>query len=510
MKLKPEEISSILKKQLADFDNKGDVYEVGTVLSVGDGIARVHGLANVMAGELVEFSNGIKGMVLNLESDNAGVAIFGSDTGIKEGDQVKRTETIASVPVGENLTGRIVDALGVAIDGLAPIQTKEIRQIEVKAPGIIERKNVHEPLQTGIKVIDALTPIGRGQRELIIGDRKTGKTALAIDTIINQRGEGVHCFYVAIGQKRSTVASVHETLKKHGAMEYTTIIAATASDPAPMQFLAPYAGCAMAEYYRDTGRHALIIYDDLTKQAQAYRQLSLLLRRPPGREAYPGDIFYLHSRLLERAAKMSDKMGAGSLTALPIIETQAGDVSAYIPTNVISITDGQIFLESDLFNSGQRPAINPGISVSRVGGDAQIKAMKQTAGTLRLDLAQYRELAAFSQFASDLDEATRKQLERGQRLMQIIKQGIYSPLPVAKQIVIIYAGVKGYLDNIPVNQVREFEMRLHEALDAEYADFIRFLNKEKKITDEIKGELDTLLTNFKNKNYPSDEQHQRV
>jgi len=505
IKLKPEEITSILRKQLSEFDNKGASYEVGTVLSVGDGIARVHGLANVMAGELVEFANGIKGMVLNLEADNVGVAIFGSDTGIKEGDQVKRTETIASVPVGENLTGRIVDALGVAIDGLAPIETKETRQIEIKAPGIIDRKNVHEPLQTGIKVIDALTPIGRGQRELIIGDRKTGKTALAIDTIINQRGEGVHCFYVAIGQKRSTVASVHETLKKFGAMEYTTIVAATASDPAPMQFLAPYSGCAMAEYYRDSGKHSLIIYDDLTKQAQAYRQLSLLLRRPPGREAYPGDIFYLHSRLLERAAKMSDKMGAGSLTALPVIETQAGDVSAYIPTNVISITDGQIFLESDLFNSGQRPAINPGISVSRVGGDAQIKAMKQTAGTLRLDLAQYRELAAFSQFASDLDETTRKQLERGQRLMQIIKQGIYSPLPVAKQIVIIYAGVKGYLDNIPVAAVREFEARLHQALDAEYADFIRKLNKEKKLTDELKTELDTLLKDFKNKNYRSNE-----
>lgn len=500
-KIKPEEISSILKKQLSNFDNKGETYEVGTVLNVGDGIARIHGLSNVMAGELVEFSNGIKGMALNLEADNVGVAIFGSDTGIREGDQVKRTETIASVPAGEGLTGRIVDALGQAIDGLAPIEAKEQRQIEIKAPGIVDRKNVHEPLQTGIKVIDALTPIGRGQRELIIGDRKTGKTALAIDTIINQRGKDVHCFYVAIGQKRSTVASVHETLKKFGAMEYTTIVAATASDPAPMQFIAPYAGCAMAEYYRDSGRHALIIYDDLTKQAQAYRQLSLLLRRPPGREAYPGDIFYLHSRLLERAAKMSEARGAGSLTALPVIETQAGDVSAYIPTNVISITDGQIFLESDLFNSGQRPAINPGISVSRVGGDAQIKAMKQTAGTLRLDLAQYRELAAFSQFASDLDEATRNQLERGERLMEVIKQGIYSPVDVSKQIVIIYAGVNGYLDDIPVNRVREFEEKIHLALDAEYADFMRLLNKEKQLSDDVKGELDKILTDFKDKNF---------
>ncbi len=504
-KLKPEEISSILKKQLTNFDNKGETYEVGTVLNVGDGIARIHGLSDVMAGELVEFSNGVKGMALNLEADNVGVAVFGSDTGIKEGDQVKRTESIASVPVGEGLTGRIVDALGVAIDGLAPIEAKEMRQIEIKAPGIIERKNVHEPLQTGIKVIDALTPIGRGQRELIIGDRKTGKTALAIDTIINQRGKNVFCFYVAIGQKRSTVASVHETLKKFGAMEYTTIVAATASDPAPMQFLAPYSGCAMAEYYRDTGRHALIIYDDLTKQAQAYRQLSLLLRRPPGREAYPGDIFYLHSRLLERAAKMSDAKGAGSLTALPVIETQAGDVSAYIPTNVISITDGQIFLESDLFNSGQRPAINPGLSVSRVGGDAQIKAMKQTAGTLRLDLAQYRELAAFSQFASDLDESTRKQLERGQRLMQVIKQGIYSPLDVGKQIVIIYAGVNGYLDDVDVSQVQAFEEKLHEALDAEYADFMRLLHKEQQLSDEVKSELDNVLTDFKKRNFKTHE-----
>ncbi|MCB9748116.1 MAG: F0F1 ATP synthase subunit alpha [Candidatus Omnitrophica bacterium] len=500
LNIKPEEVSAILRQQLTDFEKKSQNYEIGTVLSVGDGIARIHGLNNVMAGELVEFSQAkIMGMALNLEEDNVGVAIFGADTGIKEGDEVRRTKKISSVPAGDVLIGRIVDALGVAIDGNAPIETKELRQIEIKAPGIIERKNVHEPLQTGIKVIDALTPIGRGQRELIIGDRKTGKTSLAIDTIINQRGQGVFCFYVAIGQKRSTVAQVYETLKKHGAMEYTTIVAATASDPAPMQFLAPYSATAMAEYYRDSGRHALIIYDDLTKQAQAYRQLSLLLRRPPGREAYPGDIFYLHSRLLERSAKMNDKNGGGSLTSLPIIETQAGDVSAYIPTNVISITDGQIFLESDLFNSGQRPAINPGISVSRVGGDAQIKAMKQTAGTLRLDLAQFRELEAFSQFASDLDAATRHQLERGQRLMEIIKQGIYSPLSVVKQVSIIYAGVNGYLDDIPVNKVKDFEAKLFDALDSMYTDFVKLFEKEKALNDEVKKSLQELLTEFKGK-----------
>jgi len=497
--IKPDEIASILKQQLQDFEHRSESYEIGTVLSVGDGIARVHGLSSVMAGELVQFPNNIMGMALNLEETNVGIAVFGDVTQIKEGDEVRRSETIASVPVGDKLIGRIVDGLGVAIDGNAPIDSEETRQIEVKAPGIIERQNVHEPLQTGVKVIDALTPIGRGQRELIIGDRKTGKTALAVDTIINQRGKGVFCFYVAIGQKRSTVAQVYETLKKYGAMEYTTIIAATASDSAPMQFLSPYTGTAMAEYYRDSGRHALIVYDDLTKQAQAYRQLSLLLRRPPGREAYPGDIFYLHSRLLERAAKMSDIKGAGSLTALPVIETQAGDVSAYIPTNVISITDGQIFLETDLFNSGQRPAINPGISVSRVGGDAQIKAMKQTAGTLRLDLAQYRELAAFSQFASDLDAATRKQLERGQRLMEIIKQGIFVPVPVEKQIAIIYAGVNGYLDDIPVDRVKAFEEKLFEALDSIYADFIKLLYKEKALTDEVKKELERILGEFKAK-----------
>ncbi len=495
--LKPEEISSILKRQLSDFELKVESYEIGTVLSVGDGIARVHGLSKVMSGELVEFANGLRGMALNLEEDNVGVAIFGEDFHIKEGDVVKRTNKIASVPVGEGLVGRIVDALGNAIDGNAPIVTKETRNIEIKAPGIIDRQNVKEPLQTGIKVIDALTPIGRGQRELIIGDRKTGKTTLAIDTIINQRGEDVFCIYVAIGQKRSTVAQVYEKLKKFGAMEYTTIVAATASDPAPMQFIAPYSGCTMGEYYRDSGRHALLIYDDLTKQAQSYRQLSLLLRRPPGREAYPGDIFYLHSRLLERAAKMSKEKGGGSLTALPIIETQANDVSAYIPTNVISITDGQIFLQSDLFNSGQRPAINPGISVSRVGGDAQIKAMKKTAGSLRLDLAQYRELAAFSQFASDLDVATRKQLERGKRLMEVIKQGVHVPLSVAKQVAIIYAGVHGFLDDVPVNKVVDFENKLNDALDSTYADFIRQFNAIRDMTPDIKEQLEKLLTDFK-------------
>ena len=497
MDIKPSEISAIIKKQLGDFETRATSYEVGTVLSMSDGIARVYGLAQVMAGELVEFESGVIGMAMNLEEDNVGVAVFGEDFSVKEGDQVKRTQRLASVPVGECLLGRIVDALGVTIDGNAPIQAKEFRPIESKAPGIIERQDVHEPLQTGIKVIDALTPIGRGQRELIIGDRKTGKTALAIDTIINQRGESVYCFYVAIGQKRSTVVEIYETLKKYGAMEYTTIVAATASDPAPMQFLAAYSATAMAEFYRDSGRHALIIYDDLSKQAQSYRQLSLLLRRPPGREAYPGDIFYLHSRLLERSAKMNSKKGGGSLTSLPIIETQAGDVSGYIPTNVISITDGQIFLESDLFNAGQRPAINPGISVSRVGGDAQIKAMKQTAGTLRLDLAQYRELAAFSQFASDLDAATRRQLERGQRLMVVIKQGIHVPLAVVKQVVIIFAGTNGYLDDIAVKKIPDFEAKLFEALDSTYAEFVKLFYKEKALTEPVKQELNKLLTDFK-------------
>jgi F-type H+-transporting ATPase subunit alpha len=495
--LNPDEVTSILKQELATFESKVQTHEIGTVLNVGDGIARVYGLSNVMSGELVEFGNGIKGIALNLEQDNVGIAIFGSDSQIKEGDEVKRTGKIASVSVGDAFLGRILDGLGMAIDGKEPIVSKDLRQIELKAPGIIDRKNVHEPLQTGIKVIDALTPVGRGQRELIIGDRKTGKTTLAIDAIINQKGKGVYCFYVAIGQKRSTVVGVYEKLRKYGAMEYTTIVAATASDPAPMQFLAPYTATAMAEYYRDSGRHALIIYDDLTKQAQAYRQLSLLLRRPPGREAYPGDIFYLHSRLLERACKLSDKNGAGSLTALPIIETQAGDVSAYIPTNVISITDGQIFLEADLFNAGQRPAINPGLSVSRVGGDAQVKAMKQTAGPLRLELAQYRELAAFSQFASDLDAATKRQLDRGKRLMEIIKQGIQVPLPVVKQVAIIFAGVNGYLDDIPANKVKAFEEHMNTQLDSKYSDFVKLFEKNLAMTDEIKLALKKILDEVK-------------
>ena len=497
LQLKPEEVSAILKKQLADFELKAESYEIGTVLSMGDGIARVHGLSNVMSGELVEFKSGLVGMALNLEEDNVGVAVFGDDAQVREGDTVKRTQKIASVPVGESLTGRIVDALGNAIDGGAPIAGTAMRPIELKAPGIIERQDVKEPLQTGLKVVDALTPIGRGQRELIIGDRKTGKTALAIDTIINQRGENVHCFYVAIGQKRSTVVQVYEKLKKFGAMEYTTIIAATASDPAPMQFLSPFTGCAMAEYYRDNGKHALIIFDDLTKQAQAYRQLSLLLRRPPGREAFPGDIFYLHSRLLERAAKMSAEKGGGSLTALPIIETQANDVSAYIPTNVISITDGQIFLESDLFNAGQRPAMNAGLSVSRVGGDAQVKGMKQVAGSLRLELAQYRELAAFSQFASDLDVATRKQLERGQRLMELMKQGVHEPMGVAKQVLVIFAGTNGYLDDVPVSKIKAFEAQLLQALDSTYAGAIKLFLQHKQMNDEVKKAFNETLTDFK-------------
>jgi len=495
--LKPEEISSILKQQLADFDVVGLAYETGIVLSVGDGIARVSGLAQVMAGELVEFAGGLMGLVLNLEEDNVGVAVLGEDWSIREGDQVKRTNRIASVPVGPTLAGRIVNGLGQPIDGRGPLATQTWRQIEVKAPGVIDRQDVKEPLQTGIKIIDALTPIGRGQRELIIGDRKTGKTTLAVDTIINQRTEGVHCFYVAVGQKRSTVAQIHETLKKYAAMEYTTIVAATASDPAPLQFLAPYTGCAMAEYYRDSGRHALIIYDDLTKHAQAYRQLSLLLRRPPGREAFPGDIFYLHSRLLERAAKLNAALGGGSLTALPIVETQANDISAYIPTNVISITDGQIYLEADLFNAGQRPAMNPGISVSRVGGDAQLKAMKQTAGLLRLDLAQFRELAAFVQFASELDQATRRQIDRGYRLLEVMKQGIQTPLPAAQQVAIIYAGVNGYLDDLPVRRIRAFEAHLLQMLEAAPDDFINPFKATRAMTETMQGLLDTLLKKVK-------------
>ena len=508
--IKPEEISDILKKQFADFDVSTENYEVGTVLSVGDGVARVYGLANVMAGELVEFASGIRGLALNLEEDNVGIAIMGEDKHIREGEQVKRTKTIASVPVGDELLGRVVDGLGNPIDGKGPLNSTVTRPIEFKAPGIMERKSVHEPLQTGIKVIDALVPVGRGQRELIIGDRKTGKTTLAIDTIINQKGKGVKCFYVAMGQKRSTVVQVYETLKKAGAMEYTTIIAATASDPAPMQYLAPYTGTAMAEHYCYLGSptfggtegvdggHSLIVYDDLTKQSQAYRQLSLLLRRPPGREAFPGDVFYIHSRLLERSVKLSDAEGGGSISALPIIETQSNDVSAYIPTNVISITDGQIFLEADLFNSGQRPAINAGLSVSRVGGSAQTNVMKKTAGTLRLDLAQYRELAAFSQFASDLDPATRAQLEKGQRLMEICKQGIGKPLSVCEQVAVIFAGVEDHLTEVPVDKVVTYMTEFTEALATKYKSFSDSFDAEAKKAafDKQKDELEKIVVEF--------------
>ncbi len=468
MELRAEEISQIIRKQIEDYDQKVSVQETGTVLVAGDGIARVYGLAGAMAGELVDFPHNIKGMVLNLEEDNVGVALLGSYELIREGDVVRRTGQIASVPVGPEMLGRVVNALGQPVDGKGPIATKLTRQVEVKAPGIIARKSVHEPMQTGIKAIDAMIPIGRGQRELIIGDRQTGKTAVAVDTIINQKGQNMHCIYVAIGQKQSTVASVVDRLNQTGAMEYTTVVVACASEPAPLQFLAPYSGVAMGEYFRDNGKHALIIYDDLSKQAVAYRQLSLLLRRPPGREAYPGDVFYLHSRLLERAAKMSDEQGAGSLTALPIIETQAGDVSAYIPTNVISITDGQIYLETDLFFAGIRPAVNVGISVSRVGGSAQVPAMKKIAGTLRLTMAQYRELAAFAQFGSELDKASQDALNRGARMVEILKQVQYQPLSVEKQILILYAGLspKGFLDKVPVSEVQRYERELFAFIEA--------------------------------------------
>lgn len=452
-KIRPEEITRIIKDRIESYDAKLNLEEVGSVLTIGDGVARVFGLDNALAGELVEFETGTRGMIINLESNNVGIAVFGNDKGIQEGTSVKRTGEIVSVPVGDKLLGRVVNALGEAIDGKGAIESVEKRTVEIKAPGIIARKSVHEPLQTGIKAIDSMIPIGRGQRELIIGDRQTGKTAVAIDTIINQKGKDVHCFYVAIGQKRSTVAQVYQKLQEHGAMEYTTIISATASESAPLQFLAPYSGCTMAEHYRDSGKHALIVYDDLTKQAQAYRQLSLLLRRPPGREAFPGDVFYLHSRLLERAAKLSDELGGGSLTALPIVETQEGDIAAYVPTNVISITDGQIFLETDLFNAGVRPAISVGLSVSRVGGSAQVKAMKKIAGTLRLDLAQFRELEAFAQFGSDLDEATQKQLARGQRLVEILKQVQYSPVEVIDQVLEIFITVNGYLDGVAIEKI---------------------------------------------------------
>jgi F-type H+-transporting ATPase subunit alpha len=489
MAMNPEEITSIIKERISNFQTRLQVDEVGTVLTVGDGIARVFGLKNVMAGELVEFATGTTGMVLNLETNNVGIAILGEDSAIKEGTSVKRTEKIVQVPVGDALLGRVVNAIGQPIDGMGEIHAKETRVVELKAPGIIARKSVHEPLQTGLKAIDSMIPIGRGQRELIIGDRKTGKTAIAVDTIINQKGKDVVCIYVAIGQKQSTVRQVQQKLKDAGALDYTIIVSATASASAPMQFLAPYTGCTMGEYYRDSKRHAVIIYDDLTKQAQAYRQMSLLLSRPPGREAFPGDVFYLHSRLLERAAKLSDELGAGSLTALPVIETQEGDVSAYIPTNVISITDGQIFLESDLFNSGIRPAVNVGLSVSRVGGSAQIKAMKKVAGTLRLDLAQYRELAAFAAFGSDLDEATKRQLSRGERLVELLKQDQYSPADVIDQVLVILAATKGILDVVPTAKIRIAEKEILEFMHSRHGDLVAEIKAAKEINaaNEIKA-----------------------
>jgi len=503
MEIRADEISRIIREQIKDYGKKVDVAETGSVLSQADGVARIYGLAGAAAGELLEFPHGVRGLVLNLEEDNVGAAIMGEFEHIREGDPVKRTGRIAEVPVGEELLGRVVDGLGNAIDGRGAIASKQTRKIEIKAPGIVKRKSVHEPMQTGLKAIDALVPIGRGQRELILGDRQTGKTAVAIDTIINNKGQNLHCFYVAIGQKQSTVARVVDTLKKHGAMEYTTVIAASASDPAPMQYLAPYTGVTMAEYFRDSGRHALIIYDDLSKHAVSYRQLSLLLRRPPGREAYPGDVFYLHSRLLERAAKLSEKEGGGSLTALPIIETQAGDVSAYIPTNVISITDGQIFLETNLFYQGVRPAINVGISVSRVGGSAQIKAMKQVAGSLKLELAQYRELAAFAQFGSDLDKATQDTLARGERLVEVLKQGQYSPLTVEKQVIQIYAATQkdengqGWIRGVPTDEVGRYMRELIEFLDGRHPDLARTIAEKKALDDGIRKSLDAALREFR-------------
>lgn len=497
MQIKAEEISKIIEDQIKNYEQRVEMSETGTVLYVGDGIARVYGVQNAMAMELLEFPGGVMGMVLNLEEDNVGVALLGSDVGIKEGDPVKRTGKIFSVPVGDKVMGRVLNPLGQPIDGLGPVEAEEVRPVEIKAPGIIARKSVHEPMPTGLKAIDAMTPIGRGQRELIIGDRQTGKTAVCIDAILAQKETDIHCFYVAIGQKKASVALVADTLRKHGAMEYTTIISATASDPAPLQYIAAYTGCTMAEYYRDNGKHALIIYDDLSKQAVGYRQMSLLLRRPPGREAFPGDVFYLHSRLLERAAKVSDKLGAGSLTALPIIETQAGDVSAYIPTNVISITDGQVYLEPNLFNAGVRPAINVGLSVSRVGGAAQIKAMKQVAGTMRLDLAQYRELAAFAQFGSDLDKATQDQLTRGSHMTELLKQGRYNPMPVAEQVIAIFAGNEGFLDDLPLNAVVRFRTELLDSLRASKPEIINAINTEKKLTDEIETNLKAAIAAFK-------------
>ncbi|HVO92211.1 MAG TPA: F0F1 ATP synthase subunit alpha [Terriglobales bacterium] len=497
MEIGTAEISRIIKEQIRDYEKTIEIQEIGTVLSTGDGIARIYGLDKVAAGELLEFPHGIFGVALNLEEDNVGAALFGETHMIKEGDTVKRTGRIAEVPVGKELVGRVVDALGAPIDGRGPIAAKDRRRIELKAPGIVARQPVKEPLQTGLKAIDGMIPIGRGQRELIIGDRQTGKTAVAVDAIINQKGGNVICIYVAIGQKRSTVAQVVDRLREAGAMDYTIVVAATASESAPLQFIAPYSGCTIGEYFRDNGGHALVIYDDLSKHAVAYRQLSLLLRRPPGREAFPGDVFYLHSRLLERAAKMSDALGGGSLTALPIIETQAGDVSAYIPTNVISITDGQIFLESDLFYSGVRPAINVGISVSRVGGNAQIKAMKQVAGTLRLELAQYREMAAFAQFGSDLDQATQRQLNRGARLVELLKQGQYQPLSVEKQILIIYAGTNGFVDELPLAALKKYEQELHSFIESKHPDIFADILKKRELDGDLRGKLNKVLEEFK-------------
>jgi F-type H+/Na+-transporting ATPase subunit alpha len=496
-KIKPDEITSIIREQIENFDRTVSVSEVGTVMSVGDGVARIHGLENVMATELLELPHGVAGLALNLEEDQVSAVLLGDYTKIEEGDVVKRTGRIISIPVGEALVGRVVDPLGKPTDGKGPIATTEFNPLEAIAPGVIDRQPVREPLQTGLKGIDTMIPIGRGQRELIIGDRQTGKTAVAIDTILNQRGGDVICIYVAIGQKRSTVAQVMKTLEQNDAMKYSIIVEASSTDPAPLQYLAPYAGCAIGEYFRDKGGHALLIYDDLSKHAVAYREISLLLRRPPGREAYPGDVFYLHSRLLERAAKLNEKLGAGSLTALPIIETQAGDISAYIPTNVISITDGQIYLETDLFNSGIRPAINVGLSVSRVGGNAQIKAMKQVAGTLRLDLAQYRALAAFAQFASDLDRASQSQLRRGQRLTEILKQNQYNPLPVEKQIVAILAGTLGFLDDLEVEQCRAFEAGLYEFMDSSFPEIGRKILEKKQLDDPLRSETKSMLEEYK-------------
>ena len=509
MQINPSEVTKILKEQIKKFGEKAEVSEVGQVLSVGDGIARVYGLDNVQAGEMVEFSGGIKGMALNLEKDNVGVVIFGDDRSIKEGDIVKRTQAIVDAPVGKNLLGRVVDALGNPIDGKGDLDKKiERKRVDVKAPGIIPRQSVNQPMQTGLKAIDSLIPIGRGQRELIIGDRQTGKTAVAIDTIINQKeinksGEEkdkLYCIYVAIGQKRSTVAQIVKSLEDAGAMEYTTIVSATASDPAPLQFLAPYTGCTIGEYFRDNGMHALIIYDDLSKQAVAYRQMSLLLRRPPGREAYPGDVFYLHSRLLERAAKLNDDKGGGSLTALPIIETQAGDVSAYIPTNVISITDGQIFLETELFNQGVRPAVNVGLSVSRVGSAAQTKAMKKVAGSIKLELAQYREMAAFAQFGSDLDASTQKLLNRGSKLTELLKQDQYLPMPLAQQVIAVFSGVRGFLDDVELADIKNIEKQIYEEIQSSNPEIIDGINNTGKLDEEIEKKLISVIEKFKKKN----------